>query len=102
MENSSFFREQAEKCLRRARNSPDPVLQKTLRTLSDDCTAFANELEDQEIASSYSDDNWPVSKTKKTPERTWSAIQLAGFAIVLTMPSIATLTWMVFKERVGL
>jgi hypothetical protein len=102
MENSSFFREQAEKCLRRARNSPDPILQRALRTLSDDCSAFADELEDQEIASSYSDDNWPVSMTQKTPERTWSAIQLAGFAMVLTMPTIVTLTWMVFKERVGL
>jgi hypothetical protein len=102
MEDSLFFRERAEECLRRARNSPDPDLQRTLRTLSEDCTAFANELEDQEIASSYSDDKWPVSKTQKTPERAWSAIQLAGFAMVLTMPSIATLTWMVFKERVGL
>jgi hypothetical protein len=102
MEDSLFFRERAEECLRRARKSPDPDVRKTLRTLSDDCTAFANELEDQEIASSYSDDAWFVSMTRKASEHTWSAYQLAGFATLLTMPSIVTLAWIVCKERIGL
>jgi hypothetical protein len=101
MEDSLFFRERAEECLRRERNSPDADLQRTLRTLSDDCTAFANELEQQEMAF-YSNEDWFVSKTQKAPEQTWSAIQLTGFAMLLTMPSIVTLTWMVFKDRIGL
>ena len=63
MEDSSFFREQAEMCRRQARDSADPMLQITLETLAFDCTAYADELD-------YPDDCWFANKTQTETEPT--------------------------------
>jgi hypothetical protein len=63
-EASSFFREQAERCRRQARDSADAILQITFGTLADDCTAYADELEDQELATNYPDEGWVPSNRK--------------------------------------
>jgi hypothetical protein len=63
MEDSSFFREQAEMCRRQARDSADPMLQITLETLAFDCIAYADELD-------YPDDCWFANKTQTETEPT--------------------------------
>jgi hypothetical protein len=95
MEDCLFFRKQAEECRSRARKSSDPVLQETLRTLSDDCVAYANKIDASLGDETWflSDDEWPVPKNQKVAERTWSAQQALGFLLLLTVPSVATLTW---------
>jgi hypothetical protein len=71
MEDSSFFREQAERCRRQAENA-DPMLQITLQTLAVDCIAYADELD-------YPDDYWFANRTEtETTSPTkprWSVIQ---------------------------
>ena len=62
MEDSSFFRDQAERCRRQA-ESADPMLQITLETLAFDCTAYADELD-------YPDDYWFANKTQTETEPT--------------------------------
>jgi hypothetical protein len=44
-----YFREQADRCRRLARDSTDPVLQVSLRRLADDYQMKADELENDEI-----------------------------------------------------
>jgi hypothetical protein len=102
MEDSSFFREQAERCRRLARDSADPILEITLGTLADDCTAYAGELEDQGIAANYPDDDWFAIKAQTEMEPTWSAIRTILFGMLVTTPGIFALAWMLWKERVGL
>ena len=102
MEDSSFFREQAERCRRQARDCADPTLLITLGTLADDCTAYADELEDQEIAANYPDDDWFAIKSQTEMEPTWSAIRTILFGMLVTTPGIFALAWMLWKERVGL
>jgi hypothetical protein len=89
MEDCSFFRKQAEECRRRASKSSDPVLQKILQSLSDDCVNYANEID-----SSLADGYWFGVKIQETSERTWSAKQMLSFSLLLMMPSVATLVWM--------
>ena|ERR1700682_2543361 len=101
MEDSSFFREQAERCRRQARESTDPVLHITLETLADDCTTYADELEDEEIATNP-DQDWFVIKTQTGTEPTWSAIQTILFGVLLTTPGMVALAWMLWTERIGL
>jgi hypothetical protein len=50
MADSSYFREQAERCRRLARDSTDPALQVNLRRLADEYDTHSNEMIDQEIA----------------------------------------------------
>jgi hypothetical protein len=84
MENSSFFRDQAEVCRRQA-VSADPMLQITLETLAIDCTAYADELD-------YPDDYWFANRAQTDTESTspteptWSAIQkiLVGILVIMT------------------
>jgi hypothetical protein len=51
MMEQSFFREQADRCRRLARDSTDPVLQASLRRLGDEYQMRADELENDEIIS---------------------------------------------------
>lgn len=47
--DQSYFREQADRCRRLARDSTDPVLQASLRSMADDYQMKADELEDDAI-----------------------------------------------------
>jgi hypothetical protein len=84
MEDSSFFRDQAERCRREAENA-DPMLQITLEALAVECIAFANELE-------YPDDYWFANKAQTKIETTsptkprLSTIQkiLVGMLVIMT------------------
>ena len=84
MEDSSFFRVQAERCRRQAENA-DPMLQITLETLAVDCIAYADELD-------YPDDYWFANRAQTETETmpptkpTWSAIQkiLIGILVIMT------------------
>jgi len=53
----SFFREQADRCRRLARDSADPVLRVSLRRLADDYQMKADELENDEILAKRFDDD---------------------------------------------
>jgi hypothetical protein len=48
--DQSYFREQADRCRRLARDSTVPVLQVTLRRLADEYQMIADELEDDEVS----------------------------------------------------
>jgi hypothetical protein len=50
MEKSQYFREQAARAQRLARDSTDPMLQISLRKLADEYKTRADELEDWEIS----------------------------------------------------
>jgi hypothetical protein len=84
MEDSSFFRDQADRCRREAENA-DPMLQITLEALAVECIAFANELE-------YPDDYWFANKAQTKIETTsptkprLSTIQkiLVGMLVIMT------------------
>jgi len=52
----SFFREQADRCRRLARDSADPVLRVSLRRLADDYQMKADEIENDEILAKRFDD----------------------------------------------
>jgi hypothetical protein len=73
MEDSSFFREQADRCRQRAENA-DPLLQLTLETLAVECSAYADELD-------CPDDYWfadraQIQTEKRSPLKPYlSAIQ---------------------------
>ena len=45
----SYFRDQADRCRRLARDSTDPVLQVSLRRLADEYQMRADEIENDEI-----------------------------------------------------
>jgi hypothetical protein len=47
----SYFREEADRCRRLARDSTDPVLQVSMRRLADDYQMKADELENDKIIS---------------------------------------------------
>jgi hypothetical protein len=84
MEDSSFFRDQAELCRRQAVGA-DPMLQITLETLAIDCIAYADELDhpdDYWFANSAQSDTESTSPT----EPTWSMIQkiLVGILVIMT------------------
>jgi hypothetical protein len=51
----SYFREQADRCRRLARDRSDPALQVSLRRLADDYQMKADELEDDEISAKLAD-----------------------------------------------
>jgi hypothetical protein len=51
-----YFREQADRCRRLARDSTDPVLKASLRKLADDYQMKADELENDEISARGNDD----------------------------------------------
>ena len=53
----SYFREQADRCRRLARDSTDPVFQVSLRRLADDYQMKADELENDEILAKRDDDD---------------------------------------------
>lgn len=53
----SFFREEADRCRRLARDSADPVLRVSLRRLADDYQMKADELENDEILAKRFDDD---------------------------------------------
>ena len=48
--SSSYFRDQANRCRRLARDSTDPMLKISLRKLADEHDTRADELLDEEIA----------------------------------------------------
>lgn len=50
MENSIYFREQAERCRRLARDTVDPTTKVSLRRMGDEYAMRADEIEDLEIA----------------------------------------------------
>ena len=52
-----YFREQADRCRRLARDSTDHVLQLSLRRLADDYQMKADELENDEILARRADPN---------------------------------------------
>jgi hypothetical protein len=84
MEDSSFFRDQAELCRRQAVGA-GPMLQITLETLAIDCIAYADELDhpdDYWFANSAQTDTESTSPT----EPTWSTIQkiLVGILVIMT------------------
>jgi hypothetical protein len=82
MEDSSFFRDQAERCRRQAENAA-PMLQITLETLAVDCIAFAVELD-------HPDDYWfsnraemettPLTKPRLSAIR----MMLVGLLVIMT------------------
>ena len=53
--NQSYFREQADRCRRLARDSTDTVLKVSLRRLADEYQMRADELEDEEISAKPTD-----------------------------------------------
>jgi hypothetical protein len=55
--DQSYFREQADRYRRLARDSTDPVLQVSLRRLADDYQMKADELENDEILAKRDDDD---------------------------------------------
>jgi len=55
--DQSYFREQADRCRRLARDSTDPVFQVSLRRLADDYQMKADELENDEILARCADPN---------------------------------------------
>jgi hypothetical protein len=81
MEDSSFFRDQAERCRRQGENA-DPMLQITLETLAIDCVAYADELD-------YPGDYWFANRaqteTESPTKPRWSAIQkvLVGILVIM-------------------
>ena len=90
MEDSSFFRNQAEQCRRQAEIA-DPMLQITLETLAVDCIAYADELD-------YPNDYWFANRPQTETETTsptkprWSAIQKIFIGILAIMtPGIIVL-----------
>ena len=95
MEDSSFFRDQAERCRRQAENAA-PMLQITLETLAVDCIAYADELD-------YPDDYWFANRAQTETETTsptkprWSAIQkiLVGILVIMT-PGIFVLAALMY------
>ncbi len=50
--DQTYFREQADRCRRLARDSSDPALQVSLRRMADEYQTIADELEDDEISAS--------------------------------------------------
>jgi hypothetical protein len=52
MMDQTYFREQADRCRRLARDSSDPALQVSLRRMADEYQTIADELEDDEISAS--------------------------------------------------
>ena len=54
--DQTYFREQADRCRRLARDSTDTVLKVSLRRLADEHQMRADELEDEEISAKPSDD----------------------------------------------
>ena len=89
MEDSSFFRDQAERCRRQAENA-DPMLQITLQTLAVDCIAYADELDDP-------DDYWFANRAQTDTESAspteprWSAMQKIVGILIITTPGIFVL-----------
>jgi hypothetical protein len=79
MEDSSFFRDQAERCRRLAEHA-DPMLQITLETLALDCMAYAAELDNP-------DDYWFANRaqteTGLPTKPRWSAMVMAPGMYVL-------------------
>ena len=55
--DQSYFREQADRCRRLARDSTDSVLKVSLRRLADEYQMRADELEDEEISAKHADSN---------------------------------------------
>jgi hypothetical protein len=53
----SYFREQADRCRRLARDSTDPVLQVSLRRLADEYQMRADEIENDGISAKSADPN---------------------------------------------
>jgi len=53
--DQTYFREQADRCRRLARDSTDTVLKVSLRRLADEYQMRADELEDEEISAKPSD-----------------------------------------------
>jgi len=53
--DQSYFREQADRCRRLARDSTDTVLKVSLRRLADEYQMRADELEDEEISAKPTD-----------------------------------------------
>ena len=53
----SYFRDQADRCRRLARDSTDPVLQVSLRRLADEYQMRADEIENDEISAKRADPN---------------------------------------------
>jgi len=53
--DQSYFREQADRCRRLARDSTDTVLKVSLRRLADEYPMRADELEDEEISAKPAD-----------------------------------------------
>ena len=85
MGESSFLREQAERCRRLARDSADPMLQITLETLAIDCIAYADQLD-------YPDEYWFANRALTETETRWSAIQkILVLMMVIMAPGIYVL-----------
>jgi hypothetical protein len=53
--DQSYFREQADRCRRLARDSTDTVLKVSLRRLADEYQMRADELENDEISAELAD-----------------------------------------------
>jgi hypothetical protein len=53
----SYFREQADRCRRLARDSADPVLKVSLRRLADEYQMRADEIENDDISAKRGDPN---------------------------------------------
>jgi hypothetical protein len=53
--DQSYFREQADRCRRLARDSTDTVLKVSLRKLADEYQMRADELENDEISAELAD-----------------------------------------------
>ena len=90
MEDASFFREQAERCRRLARDSADPMQQITLETLALDCAAYAAELDNP---AGY----WFTVGAQTEPEPTApasSAIQKTLVGMLVLTPGILLLALM--------
>jgi hypothetical protein len=55
--HQSFFRQQADRARRLARDSTDPALQASLRRMADDDQMRADEMENDEISARRADPN---------------------------------------------
>jgi hypothetical protein len=63
--DQSYFREQADRCRRLARDSTIAVIQVTLRRLADEYQTIADELEDDEISANGVDPK--IGRTNAAP-----------------------------------
>ena len=74
--DQTYFREQADRCRRLARDSSDFALQVSLRRMADEYQTIADELEDEEISASTLFDSMSKPKWRGSPLESTTCLKL--------------------------